>query len=246
METLQEIYNQHSGRLLNKWRHYLDIYDQYMPPYRRENAVILEFGIAHGGSLQLWRKYFGPAVRIIGVDVNPECKKFEEGNTQIFIGSQEDPVFLKELKSKIPQVDVLIDDGGHTMKQQIVTFENMFDHVKYGGLYICEDTHTSYWDNYYGGLKRKGTFIEYVKNFIDDIHGWHFKKHGEPYVTNITQNVRGLHFYDSVVIIEKEKMRAPENTFKGEKSLSNHFMDFGQKQSIAKKIKNFVKPKRNG
>lgn len=245
MQTLKEIYNQHSGRLLNKWEHYLDIYDKYFGQYRNEKFVLLEFGIAHGGSLELWRKYFGENALIIGVDVNPECKKFEAPNTPVYIGSQEDKEFLNWLKSQVPAIDILIDDGGHTMKQQIVTFESMFEKVKEGGLYICEDTHTSYMKDYFGGYKKKDSFIEYAKNFIDDIHGWHFEKNGKQYVTEITKNVRGIHFYDSVVILEKEKMNPPKNTFKGEPTLSHHFRSFGQRKSILKKITGFIKPKKN-
>ena len=243
MESLQDIHKRHSGRLVNKWRHYLEIYDQFLPPYRKQDVIILEFGVAHGGSLQLWRNYFGPSAKIFGVDVNPECKKFEEGNTKVIIGSQEDANFLTELKSMIPPVDILIDDGGHTMKQQIMTFNHLFDQVKDGGLYFCEDTHTSYWDDYYGGLRKKGTFIEFAKNFIDDIHGWHFKKNGKPYVTDITRNVRGLHFYDSMVIIEKQKMNKPENTAVGEETLSHHIADFGHRKTLIKTIKKIAKRK---
>jgi len=243
MESLKELYTQHSGRLLNKWEHYLTVYDKYFSPYKNKDLTLLEFGIAHGGSLELWRNYFGSEAKIIGVDVNPECKKFEEKNTTVYIGSQEDRAFLSELKTKIPPVDILIDDGGHTMQQQLITFEMLFDHVKDGGLYICEDTHTSYWKNYYGGYKKKGTFIEFSKNFIDDLHGWHFKKNNQPHINNITKNVFGVHFYDSMVILEKQNMNPPVNTFKGNETLTKHFTGFGQKTSFLKKIKSKIKSK---
>ena len=45
---------------------------------------------------------------------------------KIFVGSQSDRNFLRKIKSEIPKVDILIDDGGHTMEQQIVTFEEMY------------------------------------------------------------------------------------------------------------------------
>jgi 23S rRNA U2552 (ribose-2'-O)-methylase RlmE/FtsJ len=241
MQSLREIYENHDDRLLNKWFHYIDVYENFFAPYRNKNITLLEIGIAHGGSLQIWRKYFGADAKIIGVDINPECKKFEEPNTVVFSGSQEDENFLKELKNKIPKVDILIEDGGHTMKQQITTFKNLFDHVKDGGLYVCEDTHTSYWKDYHGGYKRKHTFIEYAKNFIDDIHGWHFKRKGKEHVNFITKNVRGLHFYDSMVILEKQSMQPPQNTFKGKETLQYHYTNFGQKKSILKRVKYIFK-----
>lgn len=240
MQSLKEIYETHTDRLLNKWMHYIDVYENFFANYRNKNITLLEIGIAHGGSLQIWKKYFGANVKIIGVDINPECKRFEEENIEVFIGSQEDEIFLKQLKDNIPKVDILIEDGGHTMKQQITTFKLLFDHVKDGGLYICEDTHTSYWKSYHGGYKKKDTFIEYSKNFIDDIHGWHFKINSKPYINEITKNVKGLHFYDSMVIIEKQSMLPPQNTFKGKETLAYHFTDFGQKKSLFKRIKSLL------
>lgn len=115
----------------------------------------------------MWKNYFGPKAKIYGIDVNPKCKELEEENIKIFIGSQADRKFMKEIKKLIPPVDILIDDGGHTMHQQIVSYEELFDHVKNNGVYLCEDVLTSYWLKYGGGNKRKGTFIEYSKNFID-------------------------------------------------------------------------------
>ena len=76
----------------------------------------------HGGSLQMWQHYFKGNATIYAVDINPECKKFETDSVKIFIGSQEDKKFLQKLSSELPQIDLLIDDGGHSMKQQITTF----------------------------------------------------------------------------------------------------------------------------
>jgi len=121
----------------------------------------------------MWKDYFGDKARIFGVDINPECKKFEEKNIEIFIGSQSDRKFLKKVKENIPKIDILIDDGGHTMLQQIVTFEEIFQHIDANGVYLCEDIHTSYWLNFGGGHKRNKTFIEYSKNFIDLINAHH-------------------------------------------------------------------------
>lgn len=242
MRSLREIYEAYDGHLLNKWEHYIDIYDQYFSRFRNKEFYFLEIGVAHGGSLRMWREYFGDQARLIGVDVNPECKKFETGNTRIFIGSQEDPVFLEQLKKEIPKVDILLDDGGHTMTQQIVTFNHLFDHVNDNGIYACEDMHTSYWDSYGGGLKRKGTFVEFSKNFIDYLHGWHGTGNDKQKMMNhLTEKMYGLHFYDSMLLIEKRAMAAPKNTFKGQAQLKNHFLDYGQKKPLIKRIKSWLK-----
>ncbi|MBC7874794.1 MAG: class I SAM-dependent methyltransferase, partial [Ferruginibacter sp.] len=77
MLTLQEIFETHTGRLVHKWDHYFDVYERYFTVYRDSPVNILEIGISHGGSLQMWRKYFGEHANIFAVDINPECKQFE-------------------------------------------------------------------------------------------------------------------------------------------------------------------------
>ena len=241
MKSLKEIFDSHNGRLLHKWDHYIEIYDTYLNRFRNTEIVFLEIGVAHGGSLEMWREYFGEKAIIIGVDVNPECKKFEEGNTKIFIGSQDDRKFLESIKKEISYVDVLLDDGGHTMKQQTVTFDTLFDFVKDDGLYICEDLHTSYWNSYSGGYKRKSSFIEISKNFIDYLHGWHAMASDKNKMFNhLTESMYGLHYYDSILVIEKRRLSAPRHTQKGDKQLENHFVDFGQRISITDKFKKLI------
>src|SRR6478736_6564315 len=141
MESMREIFNSLDGNLIHKWDHYLEVYDTWFSRYRGKEVHILEIGISQGGSIELWKRYFGDKLHLYGVDINPRCKELEQENVQIFIGEQEDKNFLSELKSKIPKLDILIDDGGHTMLQQIVTFEELYNHIKDNGIYLCEDTH---------------------------------------------------------------------------------------------------------
>lgn len=242
MQSLREIFDQHQGRLLNKWESYLEVYETFFSKYRDKEIVFLEIGVAHGGSLQMWRKFFGEKALLIGVDVNPECKQFEEKNTKIFIGSQEDKKFLNYLKSQVPKLDILLDDGGHTMKQQITTFNVLFNHVKDDGIYVCEDLHTSYFRNYGGGYKKESSFIEFSKNFIDNLHGWHKEIDNKDKMFNqLTKSVFGLHYYDSILLIEKRTMKEPKNLFIGKEQLKYHFQDFGQKKSLIKRLELFLK-----
>lgn len=208
MNDLEKYFSANKKRLIHKWQHYFDIYDRHFSRYKGKNVVMLEIGIFHGGSLQMWKNYFGKGSRIYGIDINPECKKFEEKNIEIFIGSQSDRNFLREIKQKIPKVDILIDDGGHTMKQQIVTFEELYDHVKEDGVFLCEDLHTSYWPNYSGGVRRRGTFIEYSKNFIDQLNAYHSKQRSFQ-VNDFTKTTDSIHYYDSMVVLEKKSHPNP-------------------------------------
>jgi len=192
MNDLEKYFRANEGRLIHKWIHYFDVYDRHFSRFRNKEITILEIGVSQGGSLQMWKDYFGPKAKIYGIDVNPQCKALEEENIKIFIGSQSDKKFLEEVKRKIPQVDILIDDGGHTMKQQIVTFETLFEHVKDNGVYLCEDLHTSYWLEFGGGHKRKGTFIEYSKDFVDVINAYHSRQKSLQ-VTGLTNWIDSVH-----------------------------------------------------
>jgi cephalosporin hydroxylase len=199
---LEDYFFQNRKNIIYKWTHYFEIYHRHFLKFVGKDCVIVEIGVSEGGSLQMWKHYFGEKARIFGIDILPECKQLEEDQIEIFIGSQSDREFLKELKTKIPKIDILIDDGGHTMEQQITTFEELFDHISNHGIYLCEDTHTSYWEGYGGGYQKPGTFIEYAKQLIDQLHIRHLLDDKIP-ETNFTKTANSIHFYDSVVVIEK-------------------------------------------
>jgi hypothetical protein len=242
MKSLRQIFEAHNDRLLHKWNHYIEIYDRHFSSFRGKEIVFVEIGVAHGGSLQMWREYFGEKARLIGIDINSECKKFEEGNTEIIIGSQEDSNFLESLKNSLPAIDIFIDDGGHTMKQQILTFKYLYDKVKLGGFYLCEDLHTSYWYEYGGGLKSKKSFIEFSKNLIDNVHGWYLSKRQKlKRLNSFTRTIYCLHFYDSILVIEKKQIDEPKNIVRGKEQLSYHYADVGQRKKITTKIKSLIK-----
>jgi len=208
MNDLEKYFRSNDKRLIHKWVHYFDVYDRHFCRYRDKEVTILEIGVSQGGSLQMWKDYFGSKAKIFGIDIDSRCKQFEEENIKIFIGSQSDRNFLRDIKMKIPPIDVLIDDGGHTMNQQIVSYEEMFDHVKGDGVYLCEDLHTSYWLSYGGGHKRRGTFIEYSKNFIDYLNAHHSKQRSLK-INAFTNSVNSIHYYDSILVVEKRKIEVP-------------------------------------
>ena len=51
----------------------------------------------------MWKDYFGSEAKIIGIDINPKCKEFEEDQIKVFIVSQSDRSFLKDLEKKFPK-----------------------------------------------------------------------------------------------------------------------------------------------
>ena len=73
---LDRIIATHAGHVVNKWKHYFEIYDRHLSRFRDREITVLEIGVAGGGSLEIWRKYFGPKAKIVGLDINPDCSRF--------------------------------------------------------------------------------------------------------------------------------------------------------------------------
>lgn len=146
---------------------YFDSYDHFFSIYRNKKITFVEVGVLGGGSLFMWRNYFGPEARIIGIDLNPSARKWEEHGFEIFIGSQSDIKFWDYFKKEVGLIDVVLDDGGHTYEQQIITTECLLPSIQDGGIILVEDTHTSYMEGF--GPKSK-SFIEYTKMLIDKIN----------------------------------------------------------------------------
>jgi len=219
---LRDLFYHHEGKLIHKWDHYFDVYEKYFSRYRGtgKKINILEIGIWHGGSMQLWKKYFGDKVHVYAIDVDAECKELEEDNTSIFIGSQSDPKFLQDVIKQLPELDIIIDDGGHTMEQQKCSFENLFLKLKDGGVYIIEDTHTSYWQEFKGGLKNSNSFIEYTKNYVDSLHDAHIANKKRLLVNEITRHIDCISYYDSMIVFEKKLRERPFHIRKGHEALA--------------------------
>lgn len=146
---------------------YFEVYDDLFSRYREKEITFVEIGVLGGGSLFMWREFLGPQARIIGVDMNPNAKKWESEGFDIFIGNQSDEQFWQDFKNQVGRADVILDDGGHTFEQQIVTTEMLLDIINDNGMLVVEDTHTSYMD---GFGYRRFSFLEYVKRFIDKIN----------------------------------------------------------------------------
>jgi len=151
-----------------KYSDYFQVYEELLSPYRNKEITFVEVGILNGGSLFMWRDFFGPEARIIGIDLNPLAKRWEKDGFEIYIGSQSDPKFWKSFFNTVGAIDVLLDDGGHTNEQQIVTTYESIPFIKDGGLLLVEDVHTSYFSDF--DNPSNYSFINYAKLFIDGIN----------------------------------------------------------------------------
>src|SRR3990167_166725 len=167
MKFSDAIKQKEKGRI-RKWENHFPIYDSYFEEAQDQPLNLLEIGVAWGGSLFTWQKYF-PNSQITGIDNNPDCKKFEEDNIKVCIGDQADVNFLKEVNEKTGPYNIVIDDGGHMMNQQITSFKTLFPLLKDGGYYVIEDLHTSYWPAFFDSSENT---VKMLKGLIDKLHWW--------------------------------------------------------------------------
>ena len=222
MNELLNFFNENDKKDLNKWLHYFDIYEENFYKYKNKKITILEIGIFKGGSLRMWKNYFSPDSLIVGIDINPACKKFEKDNIKTYIGDQTDVNFLNSVIKDIGKPDIIIDDGGHTSNQQIISFNYLFNHLNDQGIYLIEDTHTSYHSDFQD--RQDGlTFMDYAKSLSDKINLWYqyndykiYKKEVKEIINMpyFTKNTYKIVFYNSVVVFQKKHIKIPRSQIK--------------------------------
>ena len=144
--TFRECFYAHKGRLVDKWESYFDIYQKHFAKYQNTEVRVLEIGVSHGGSLQIWKEYFGPKAEIIGLDIDPRCEEYEEDQIQIYTGDQSQLVDSPKLDAfvHLGPFDIVIDDGSHIKEHQEASFKALWEHTN--GPYLIEDCHSGYPD----------------------------------------------------------------------------------------------------
>jgi methyltransferase family protein len=185
-----------SGPGIWKWRHYFPIYERHLSPFVGRPVRVVEIGVFSGGSLGMWRSYFGEQAEIIGVDVEPACRSYEGPGVRIFIGDQGDRRFWREFIDKVGDVDVVIDDGGHHPRQQIATLEALLPHMRPGGVYLCEDV-----------CGASNPFLGYVHGLASHLNKVGHQS-GEAHATSPFQRaVASVHLYPFVVVVERSQQQ---------------------------------------
>lgn len=190
-----------TGQPIHKWTHYFPVYERHFRRFVNTSITFVEIGVSKGGSLQLWKRYLGPFAQIVGIDSNPDCKAVEEDQIAVRIGDQRDPAFLQEIVDEFGSPDVVLDDGSHMMSDVSASFRVLYPQLCKNGVYMVEDLHTAYWDEYEGGLGRDGSFVQLAKGLIDELNSDHSR--GAVPTSLFSRTTLSIHFYDSIVVFER-------------------------------------------
>lgn len=223
--SLRDLYDAHRGKVSDKWSIYLDTYDQIFSEYRNKPVRILEIGVQNGGSLEIWQKYFPNVEIIVGCDIDLACGNlvFDGQNVSIAIGDAN----IDEVESKIVAIsekfDIIIDDGSHLSSDIIRSFARYFPHLSEGGMYIAEDLHCSYWQEFEGGLYHPLSSMAFFKRLLDVVNHEHWgmdrrrvdalatfaDRHKVAFDETSLASIHSVEFLNSLCVVTKRPI--PEN-----------------------------------
>ncbi len=224
-----------------KWNNYFAIYENMFNQFINKKITFVEIGVGNGGSLFMWRKFFGKKARIIGIELNPDAKKLKKFGFEIYIGDQADPNFWKFFFSKVGKIDILLDDGGHKNIQQITSLMESIKYIKDNGKIVIEDTHTSY-------MKKKGfknpskySFINFCSYLIENLH--RRNPMTDKNMNFFSKKIKQINFYDSIVEINigKNKELKSSHLLENNKKLRYYFTDYRHKGNFIIILKKFEK-----
>jgi len=202
-----------TGRPIHKVMHYFPIYERHLHAFVGRPVTMIEIGCSGGGSSQMWKQYFGPYARIVGLDVNPACRAYEDEQVKVRIGSQSDTAFLQDVLDEFGTPDIVLDDGSHQMADVNATFNWLYSRVSHGGTYLVEDLHTAYWPEYGGGFRVPGTFIERCKDLMDEFNSDYTRGALPP--TEFSVATRSMHVYDSLIVFERGRTMTKQSLITG-------------------------------
>jgi hypothetical protein len=185
-------------------------YDFHFAPLRRQRLNVLEIGIggynnprAGGASIRTWRCYFKRA-NIYAIDLH-DGRLHEQSRVKTFQGDQSDVGFLTSVADQIGPLDIVIDDGSHRNDHVILGFQTLFPRLSPTGLYVVEDTQTSYWKGMGGDTLEKNnpsTIMGFFKGLTDGLNYSEYEL--EAYApTAFDKQITGISFYHNLIFVQK-------------------------------------------
>lgn len=221
LKTLDELYQEHQGKVSDKWSLYLEEYERLLMPYRKTESTLLEIGVQNGGSLEIWSKYFPSAKKIIGCDINPDCESlvFDDVRIAMVIGDANTDETEQKILAYTPNFQIIIDDGSHRSSDIVKSFSRYFPHLESGGIFIAEDLHCGYWQEFEGGLFDPFSSITFFKRLADVVNHEHwgiekdctdilrgiFERYDSWLKEDDLQQIHSVEFINSMCVIRKSK-----------------------------------------
>jgi glycosyltransferase involved in cell wall biosynthesis len=219
-----DIFATHDGKVSDKWQSYISAYENLFAEFRDKRIALLEIGIQNGGSLEIYSRYFTRPEIIVGCDINSRCRFLQYApGIKVVVGNCTAPGTVREITALSSSFDIIIDDGSHISDDVIAAFLTYFPLVRAGGIYVIEDLHTSYWQQWQGGLFHRESSIAFLKLLVDAINVEHwgigetisdliaaeFPEHRSLLVERALREIKSVNFANSMCVIRKAAPGAP-------------------------------------
>jgi len=222
MKLLKDLYQNHYGKATHKWSIYFDQYEEKLSPYKKFPIKLFEIGIENGGSLEIFSKYFSNAKLLLGCDINQKCGEllYDQPNIKVIVGDVNEEKTKGEI-IKHSKFDIIIDDGSHGSVDIVKSFCNYFNYLNDDGLFIIEDLHCSYWEEWGGGIFYPISSISFFKRLIDIINyehwginrkkDWLLREFSFNYKVDIEkialEQIHSIEFVNSLCFIKKKPLK---------------------------------------
>lgn len=218
-QNLAELYASHQGKVSDKWTVYLNVYEELFRSYRSSRLRLLEIGIQNGGSLEIWSRYFRNATVLVGCDINVACTQLKYGDPRIHVvvADANTDEAERAIAGHSSRFDLIIDDGSHRSSDIIRSFVRYFPRLAQGGIFVVEDLHCSYWQEFEGGLVDPWSSMSFLKRLADVINHEHWgtlyrraevlcsfeNRYGAALDEENLAQIHSIEFYNSVCVIRK-------------------------------------------
>jgi hypothetical protein len=215
---LKDLILNHDGKIADKWTLYVHVWDELFSEFEKKEINLFEIGIQNGGSLELWAKYFQKAKHIIGCDIDNACEKlkFPDQRISVIIGDAKSDEVEQHISELASNLDIVIDDGSHKSGDIIKSFSRYMKYFNSKGLYVIEDLHASYWEEFEGGLHNPYSAISFFKRLLDIINFEHWRSNQSrldflsPFINKYDLQlsefslckIHSISFFNSLCIIE--------------------------------------------
>lgn len=191
---------------LFKWEHYFPVYETHLSRFINTDVTLFEIGVLGGGSLQMWKQFLGPRANIVGLEIDPNCKNFEDRSISVEIGDQGSEQFLSDVVMKHGLPDIVIDDGSHINSDIMKTLLFFQDKMPKNASYIIEDCHALFHEAWEGNPDAQGTLFDWVREQFSVMHQHYLVQEEKPLVETI--GITGFHIYDSIIALDFGKRKS--------------------------------------
>jgi hypothetical protein len=220
MKSLFDYYKEHRSKVSDKWSSYLTLYENIFSERKNSSVSYFEIGVQNGGSLEIMSEYFPKAQVLVGCDINDKCAElaYDDKRIHLIVGDVNSDYVKQEILKISENFDIIVDDGSHTSADIVKSFANYFSHINWGGVYIVEDLHCSYWSEFDGGLFHPYSSIAFFKRLVDILNYEHwgivknrnhviqgfFKEFSIEISDEDLAQIHSIEFFNSVCIIRKK------------------------------------------